>query len=194
MRKHVLIAIEGVDGVGKTTVSQMVVSAIDAEYVKFPILKLFKKIAALAEKTGSRELEAAAYLMLAILSSIYLRLVLRKRNVVCDKYILVTIVDQIVLGSLVARWSAGFRYWLVPKPDFTFCLQVEDEAAIRARLGNRGKLDANDNQMFPFWREIQRLYRNFPEVIVVDTTTIGSHQTFSLLWTHLSKDERCHSS
>ena len=103
-RDYLFIAIEGVDGVGKTTVAKIIASKIDAIYVKTPINNFLKKIGFLVERIGNQEIEAIGYFILASISSIYFRFLLRKQNVICDKYILVTVVDQIVLGSKIARF------------------------------------------------------------------------------------------
>lgn len=175
-KRHLLIAIEGIDGVGKTTIAQKLTVTVEGVCVKMPVGRLLKKLALLAEKAGNQELEALIYFVLAAISGFYLRFKLRRKNLVCDKYILVTVVDQMVLGSRVSRFLGRFRYLIVPKPDFTFCLQVNNKEALLARLRGRSKMDHNDGQLLPLWREIQNLYSTFPEVVPVDTTQLSAEE------------------
>jgi len=179
--RHLLIAIEGVDGVGKTTVAKAIAEKLNAVYIKTPAWSFLRKVAFFVEKLRSRELEATSYFFLAFISSLYFCVLQTKRHVVCDKYILTTVVDQTVLGSRVARFLKRLRYIIVRKPDFTFCLIVRNESALRGRLQQKERIDHNDLVIVPLWEEIQGEYRRFREVEVIDTTCMSANETIAVL-------------
>lgn len=190
VRKHLLIAIEGIDGVGKTTVANALAIKLGAVYLKTPTGNFLKRVAFFAEKLGNRELEAVVYFVLAVVSSLYFRTLLRKQAVVCDKYILVTLVDQAVLGSGAIGRLKRFRYVFMLKPDFTFCLQVSEKAVLIERLRKKEKIDHNDSQLLPLWREIQEAYQEFPEVVLVDTTLASAADVVIRLLDHINNDQK----
>ncbi len=185
MQKRLLVAIEGIDGVGKTTIAELLEAELKAVRVKTP-LRFLRGLAVLLEKTKSQEIEAVGYFFLAFLSSLYFAFIRRKRHVICDKYVLVTIVDQIVLGSRAAKFLKKVRYLFVPKPDYTFFLYVGDRCELERRLKKREKLDKNDVQMLPFWEAIQVEYLKMPEVIFIDTTNILPKEVVSVIMSRIN--------
>ncbi|MGC9049255.1 MAG: hypothetical protein ACP5IX_03520 [Patescibacteria group bacterium] len=168
--KHLFVAIEGVDGVGKTTIANLLSERIKAIHLKNS--SFLKQIARLIDKAHCSIIEIIFYLLLNIYRSIQVSYLIRYKSVICEKYILTTIVDQSCLGAKLIRYIKNVRYKLVRKPDYTFCLTVFDKNELLQRLRLRGRLDTNDKQLLPYWSAIQNMYRQFEfeEVIIIDTT------------------------
>ena len=97
--------------------------------------------------------------------------------IVCDKYILTTIIDQLELGSRVAKLLMPLRYWFVPKPDCTLTLLVDSEEDLIHRLTSKG-WDENDVEMFPHWQRLQVIYQSLPETKTINASDLDEDATF----------------
>jgi len=184
-KNNIFIAIEGVDGVGKTTIASLLSTRLNATYQKTPLL-LFKWIARLLAKLRSPEIETVGYYLLTVLTSLTISLSLRKKSVICDKYILNTLTSQSCLGGKLTKLITKIRYLFIKKPNYTFCLMVYDKHQLLKRLKERGKLDENDKQLLPHWTNIQAEYRNFNEVIIVDTTNRNPKEILKTIINYLN--------
>lgn len=188
-RKCLFVAIEGADGIGKTTLAKALAERLNGIYFKVP-LRILKPLARFLDRFQDPEIETIGYTLLAIITSWWLKLywmILRGRSVICDKYILTTIVDQTVLGGHLASRLAKWRYLLAVQPDLTICLIVSTEQALASRLSQRERLDANDICLRPLWQEIQAIYSQFSEVIIIDTTTLNVQQTLETAWQYFQQ-------
>lgn len=183
-RRRLFIAIEGADGVGKTTIANLLCQRLGADYQKTPP-RIFKWTANLIDKLHNPELEAIGYFILATITSLTISLRLQWQSVVADKYILTTIVAQTCLGGRLIKLLKKIRYNFIRKPDHTFCLVVNDYDELKRRLNNRGKLDANDEQMLPYWLNVQSSYTTFPEVIIIDVTHLSPHEILAIIMNYL---------
>ena len=183
-KRNWLIAIEGIDGVGKTTIADLLVQKLKAVYQKTPRPGL-KWMARLIDKLHNPELESIGYLFLTILTSFSIQRLLKHHTVVCDKYILTTLVAQNCLGGKLVKLIEKFRYQWIKKPDYTFCLMIHNRAQLMERLGKRGKLDKNDKQLLPYWTQIQTKYQDFEEAIIIDTTDRNPNEVFDLIYQYL---------
>jgi len=156
-------------GLVKLLQANLLCQRLKADYQKTPPRAL-KWVANLIDKLHNPELETIGYLFLAALTSIIISCRLWRRSVICDKYVLTTVVAQSCLGGKLARSLRKVRYRLARKPDYTFCLIVSDRDKLMQRLTSKSRLDRNDRQMLPYWSTVQSDYATFPEVIIVDTT------------------------
>lgn len=169
------IVVEGVDGVGKTALSQKLCSYLNAKYLKTP-LRVLKPLESIFVGKN-REFETIGFLFLAVLTGIYIRMFRIFKPIVCDKYILTTIIDQLELGSWVAKFLMPLRYWLVPKPDCTLTLLVDSEEDLILRLTSKG-WDENDVEMFPHWQRLQAIYQSLPETKTINASDLDERATF----------------
>ena len=85
--RYTFIAIEGVDGIGKTTIARRLVKNLNAFYMKVPPPS-FKWVARLLDKFCNPEIESIGYYLLAIYTSFLIRRLLKRRSVICDKFII----------------------------------------------------------------------------------------------------------
>lgn len=183
-KQHWLIAIEGIDGVGKTTIAKLLCEKLNAFPQKTPLPSL-KWAARFLDKFHNPEIETIGYFLLTIITSLYIQQRLKYQSIVCDKYILNTIVTQTCLGGKLVKLIKLIRYYLVRKPNYTFCLTISNKNQLMKRLKQRGKLDANDQQLLPYCLEIQRKYLEFPEVIPIDTTEWTPDKILMIILNHL---------
>lgn len=177
-KRYPLIAIEGVDGVGKTTLAKKLAETCNAKYIKTP-LKVTLWFVRLAEKSPPT-VEILAYWFATIITSLYITHLLKKYPVICDKYILNTIVSQTVLTKKrkLLKVLTALRYTFIKRPDYTICLIVDTKEELKKRFSERHGMDQNDKALFPYWAKIQLLYKAFPEVQTVNTTQKDAEWVF----------------
>ncbi len=183
-KQYLFIAIEGVDGIGKTTIAQKLAGELNAIYSKTPPPSL-KWIARILDKFHNPEIETIGYTFLVIWTSVIIRQRLKSCPVICDKYILTTIVDQSCLKGKLVKMIEDLRYKFVQKPDYTFCLTISDKNELTERLKKRGKLDKNDRQLLPHWSKIQEKYQKLTEVTTIDTTHKTPEEILSIILRYL---------
>lgn len=130
-----LYVIEGIDGAGKTTVARALAATCGAVYYKTPPARYCRRRADY-ECPGRERARFFFYLEALQAASDDLRVLLRRRDVVCDRYWLSTIVyhEALICEDLQSHLD-GLH--LVP-PNGTVVL-VADEATIRRRMLRRGR-------------------------------------------------------
>jgi dTMP kinase len=138
-----LIAIEGIDGAGKTTLAKLVAVALDAPYLKFPdrntatgavldeVLRHKLTIPPLAFQALQvcNRLEKYDWLLTAALS--------RTHHVVCDRYtdsgLVYGMADGLDRAALEAMQTG------LPEADLHFLIQVDPEIIDGQRLAGRDR-------------------------------------------------------
>lgn len=161
-----IIAIEGLDGAGKSTVARILVRAIGALYVPLPPPKLGLVDSALFEDLAS----ASRY-------TYYVSGVLSIAERACSSDVIVA--DRFVASAhamhldITSPLGDALRMLPLPKPDITFYLDV-DEAVRGQRLLSRGqKLDAFEERLSTdgvFRDRVAQRMRAYEPTFVVDTT------------------------
>lgn len=161
-----IIAVEGLDGAGKSTVARILVRAIGALYVPLPPPRLGLVDNALFEDltAGSRY----AYYVSSVLS-------IAERAHPSD----LIVADRFVASAhamhldITSPLGDALRALPLPTPDVTFYLDV-DEVARCQRLRNRGrKLDAFEERLSTdgvFRDRVMQRMRAYEPTYVVDTT------------------------
>lgn len=134
MAKGVLIALEGLEGVGKTTLGVRVADALDAEYVKSPPAELNSVRGYVAELRDPR---VNFYFYLAGLFAIQLRIaaaLAAGRSVIVDRYLSSTIAYHDEGRSFAAPPfdDAAFR-----QPDVAICVTCPEPLRLE-RVRRRG--------------------------------------------------------
>lgn len=121
--KNLFITIDGVDGVGKTTVAKILASDGSFQYYKSPagpFVQLRKEI-----DTHATPLERYCFYRLAThFDSIQITNLLKTGSVVCDRYILSTAIYHIALDPRIKIIHNDLG---IIKPNFEFILDARSE-------------------------------------------------------------------
>jgi|SRR5215475_2267833 len=161
-----IIAIEGLDGVGKSAVARILAGAIGAEYVPLPPPKL-----ELVHRKLFREITSEAryaYYLSGVLS--IAEMAGEARLIVADRYLASAHAMHV---DLTSRLASALRALPLPAPDLTFYLEV-DETTRRRRLHGRGKAQDEFEERLStdgaFRSRVARRMRVYKPTYVVDTT------------------------
>ena len=144
------IVIEGVDGVGKTTIAQKISEYMPAQYYKTPPM-FFEQFA--MENAQSRQslrqfidemaysmpqARYLAYLFGLLKSSQEIEYLLQNGSVICDRYLSSTLAYHWTLDNTLQ--GANLDWLSILKPDFEVLLTIYDNKEYRRRLGERVNL------------------------------------------------------
>lgn len=165
-RHIVIIAIEGLDGAGKSTVAPILAKAIGATCIPLPPPKLGLVDSALFHDVTSEA--RYAYYMSGVLS--VAELARQTSLVVADRFVASAHAMHLDITSLLGD---ALRDLPLPTPDLTFYLDVE-EPTRRRRLRERGrKLDTFEERLNAdkaFRDRVARRMRAYEPTYVVGTT------------------------
>jgi len=168
------IAVEGLDGCGKTTLTKMLANELKGLYLSTPpaVLKangLRKKV----DAEGSVQTRLFYYLLGNLLVSDEIKRMREFFPVVCDRYIHSTLSS---FSTMVQAIGLDTNALGLEKPDITFFLLMSDEEERIERIRVRGRRTLNDvkQEDLDFRRQYLDYYqRNSAEFTFVDT----SHET-----------------
>jgi len=182
----VILALEGLDGAGKTTVGRLLAEMIGARYVPLPPPKT-----ALADTALFRELNSSArylhYLtgVLAVAEDHH-----DPEIVLADRFVASAHALHLGVPGPLAETLRGLS---LPTPDVTFYLDV-DESVRRARLAARGTALDPFEQLLdvdPVFRaRVAATMRSYRNTHVIDTTTRSPVQvarSAACLWQNLER-------
>ena len=132
--KNKLIAIEGILGVGKTTISKILARELDGVY--YNITKKFHEMRLIAENNLSVEARFHFYLSLNLQASFEMNELLKSKNVICDKYIWTTICYYKTFGvNIIEPLNIN-----ILQPDFHFLLFCDEQKRL-ARISKRDPIN-----------------------------------------------------
>jgi len=168
MKKPLFIVIEGMDGVGKTSITKLLAEYLDGITYKVPPYELSDIRTHIDDSNQYSKffyyLSATYYASERILS-----IISSGKNVVCDRYYQTTFsaYDDDVISLVNTEQIINNFY----KPDFCFLLTVSEEERLK-RLNKRGYLSEDDiesieNQVA---REKQMAKYYKMDMIKIDTT------------------------
>jgi len=168
MKKTLFIVIEGMDGVGKTTITKLLAERLEADTYKIPPYELNNIRDSI---DASNEYAKFFYYLSATYytsQNIYLAIESGK-NVVCDRYYQTTFsayTDEVM--NLVDKQTIIDKLY---KPDFCFLLTVSEEERLK-RLYQREYLSADDIESIEndVVRETQMSKYYEMDMIEIDTT------------------------
>jgi dTMP kinase len=168
MKKPLFIVIEGMDGVGKTTITKLLAKSLNAITYKIPPLEL-NSIRDTIDNSN-KYAKFFYYLSATYYTSWNIQLSIKAgKSVVCDRYYQTTLSaydDEVV--NLVKREQIIDKLY---KPDFCFLLTVSEEERIK-RLNSRGYLSNDDIESIDnkVLREAQMSKYYQMDMIQIDTT------------------------
>lgn len=176
------IAIEGLDGSGKTTVARQLAKAIGAKPFRTPPPG-FTSARRFIDTTAQLNSRFLFYLCSVTHASESVRKFLQSGHVVCDRYVASTIAYHRSLGLSLA-WD--FDELNLVQPHFTFFLQITNEAERRRRISSRGRITAADS-LLEDTKLRKRLVKEFHKfsMIEVDTTYLTVDEVVSTIRQHI---------
>jgi thymidylate kinase len=155
--------LEGVDGVGKTEVSQKLAERLGYQYYKSPGAQ-FASVRDLVDQDVDPLTRYFFYRAATQHDSRQIRSLLQKSGVVCDRYIYSTFAFH---GAMDSQIQQLFELTQVVMPDYTFVLTAREEVRI-SRLGKRREVKELE-QNLPLQRQADRIFKTF-DLPVVDTS------------------------
>jgi dTMP kinase len=175
--KHPFIVLDGVDGVGKTTVAQLLAADGSLQYYKSPagpFAQLRKEVDAHATT-----LERYCFYRLATqFDSAQISQLLETKSVVCDRYIASTAAYHIAMDARirVIHDEVGLL-----KPHFAFLLGARSEVRDK-RLLNRAKVssDIEIEKNSTFLDRVAEIFMSF-DLIYIDTSDITAEEVATVI-------------
>jgi len=134
------IVLEGIDGVGKTTVARLLADQLDAEYVSTPT-NPFSQIRLSIENMREINVRFHYYLCAVICSAPAIRKLLVQKPVVCDRYIASTIAYHRAME--VEMNHIDLQNLPIVAPSHAFLLVANDETR-KKRIADREVPSAHD--------------------------------------------------
>ncbi len=162
--KYKLIAVEGVDGTGKTTITRLLAKEFKGKYFYTPpiIIRFLKNF---MDRHAPIKIRCIYYLAGNWLSSLILPFYIRKTTVFCDWYYFSTIAYHSVL------MKKNLKEPKLLKPDVVIYLSADWEV-VEKRLSERKEKSKYENM--EFLKKVDIKYRemleDFQKVIYVDTS------------------------
>lgn len=179
------IALEGLQGVGKSTIYRLLQSQLNNSWTIVPsISKEINNARKIIDATGNIDARYLFYLSQVILSGKQIELLLRRgKHVLVESYIYRTITYHEGIGSSLTFRPFQFD---IPLPDKIFYLRCDDSERVN-RINSR-------NKRIGFWNElaetnkaqIEEKYAHFIEsMVVLDNTTNEPQKTVDIIISHL---------
>jgi dTMP kinase len=154
------IVLEGIDGAGKSTVSRELALAIGAKLYRTPPPG-FSSTRRTIDENAQLLSRFLFYLSSVVYASEAIQVLLQKRHVVCDRYLVTTVAYHRAMG-LKLNWD--IEELNLVKPDFTFFLELADERERQRRLRERKRYTSTDAILDDeiVRNKLLREYRKYP--------------------------------
>ena len=166
--EKIFVAIEGPDGVGKTSCGELLSASINGIYRKVPA-GIFMEMKETVHRIDNLDARFLFFLSANLHVSDMIRRLLGESSVVCDRYLASTFAYHKAFGANtnIANWQI-LKQSLI-QPDFTFILEADDQVLFE-RLKEKG------DSVEKFWnkvamrQEIRKNYLDFSkDIIRIDT-------------------------
>jgi len=149
IKKYRYIAIEGIDGSGKTTIANLLYSKLSEKYNKITLMKepydndLSKKIKEIISKEHEKNLDYGYLLALLFTADRSIKNIDLKKYlnsdyiIISDRSIYSTFSYQILYEGIDIEWLKCVSKYII-RPDITFILDVDPKIAVE-RINSRNK-------------------------------------------------------
>lgn len=149
IKKYRYIAIEGIDGAGKTTIANLLYSKLSEKYNKTTLMKepydndLSKKIKEIISKEHEKNLDYGYLLALLFTADRSIKNIDLKKYlnsdyiIISDRSIYSTFSYQILYEGIDIEWLKCVSKYII-RPDITFILDVDPRIAVE-RINSRNK-------------------------------------------------------
>ena len=178
-----LIVLEGIDGVGKTTLSHMLVQEFNRQkpglavrFEDLPFNNPTRTLRAHCQNAGNQSAAMLTYIVSAMMKDQLIRELLTTRHVIMDRFIYSALAHHKAQGVDID--VLNLDHLPILRPDHSF-LFLTDEPVRRARLEARGNMTAGDRRVKSPGSELEIIENCFRELIEthVDTTPMTPEQT-----------------
>lgn len=171
MCNNLLFVIEGIDGVGKSTVLHILAKKLDAIAIEMPN-GIWLKYRHLVENTHPT-IRFFYYVLANQFASFDIRKLLRKKPVICDRFIYSTKAHHIIYGCRISRF---FPLQLIAnkQPDLVYYLTVSQRERER-RISGRKKNNKKDFDSKTL-EKVDKVFRSLPGMIEIDTTNLNAEE------------------
>ncbi len=192
---HLFIVVEGVDGVGKTSVAKRLASEIGAKYILTPMAPLDEirlqvsnsesvTLTKYINDLQDLRVRFCYYLWAVAHASHQIEKLLISNHVVCDRYISSTLAYHFALDSSLAYFNID---WLnILRPNHEYLLTVGDDEEWNRRLGVRPQQNRSDEYIendLILLRRVEQEYRRLG-LDVIDTSELTVDE---VMWVILKK-------
>ena len=149
IKKYRYIAIEGIDGSGKTTIANLLYSKLSEKYNKITLMKepydndLSKKIKEIISKEHEKNLDYGYLLALLFTADRSIKNIDLKKYlnsdyiIISDRSVYSTFSYQILYEGMNIEWLRCVSKYII-RPDITFILDVDPRIAVE-RINSRNK-------------------------------------------------------
>jgi dTMP kinase len=175
--KYKYIAIEGIDGSGKTTIANLLYNELSKKYNKIILMKepydkdLSKKIKEIILKEHEKNLDYGYLLALLFTADRSIKNIDLKKYlnegyiIISDRSIYSSFSYQILYEGIDIEWLKCISKYII-KPDITFVLDVDPKIAME-RINSRGKsLTSYEN--IEFLRKVRENFLKLKEIFPED--------------------------
>lgn len=182
---HPFVCIEGVDGVGKTTIALKLAAKLGAVYYKTPSPP-FDLIRSQIDSAADPRTRFLYYLSSVAHASSEILQLLDRSPVVCDRYIYSTVAYHVCMEDTLRRW---LPVGVFLKPDLSVLLTADQPTRI-ARLAARGPngFDAQVESNHEFLAKVQDEFLKF-DFCLVDTSRVSIDEVVAKVVARLTEME-----
>jgi len=177
IKKYRYIAIEGIDGSGKTTIANLLYSKLSEKYNKITLMKepydndLSKKIKEIISKEHEKNLDYGYLLALLFTADRSIKNIDLKKYlnsdyiIISDRSIYSTFSYQILYEGIDVEWLKCVSKYII-RPDITFILDVDPRIAVE-RINSRNK-NITSYENTEFLKKVRENFLKLKEIFPED--------------------------
>jgi dTMP kinase len=182
------VALEGIDGSGKTTVCTQLCKKINAEMYKTPPFP-FSDLRDLVDKSVNIKSRFYFYLSSVMHASSEIVELLKQKNVVCDRYILSTLCYHRAADAFLNSFDENKLDIL--QPDFTFYLDADYDVRVK-RIAYRENTHCadifnRDLHEKKFQEKVELEFSRYKNLIWIDTNSFSSEDVADKIFNKFSQ-------